>query len=84
MMTHYAKSETGIDMREAKKHIWHCLGQIYRKEVRGKILYNLLLFFQRGERRELLYTFMIKLVISQEKSKYYSGGKICLSFKGLN
>ena len=84
MMTHYAKSETGIDMREAKKHICHCLGQIYPKEVRGKNLCNLLLFFQIGERRELLYTFMIKFVISQEKNMYYSGRKICLPFKGLN
>lgn len=52
-------------MREAKKHIWHCLGQTYHRRTEGRKIFKLL-FFQIGERK-ILKPFMVKLVTSQEK-----------------
>lgn len=39
-------------MREAKEHIWHCLGQTYHRRTEGRKIFKLL-FFQIGERKIL-------------------------------
>ena len=46
MMTHYAKSETGIDMREAKEHIAFIRSDIPKRSEVKKYLSCFFFFFR--------------------------------------
>lgn len=60
-------------MREAKRYLWYCLGQIYSRRTEGRAIFKLFFFcccycylFFRRSKQKAVYYFIIELVISQE------------------